>query len=113
MGAVLGLWLGACGTDDGRPPAWEPEVGDDGDGEGETSTGAGEEGSTGGGPIDPDEGDDTTGGSACVPGQVSDCLCVDGSAGQQTCLPDGSAFGACECGDEGSSGAQQGDRRRC
>lgn len=107
MVATLGLWLGACGTDDGRPPAWDPEVVDDGDGG--TSTGAGEEGSTGGdGPVDPDEGDGTTGGTACVPDQVSDCLCVDGSTGQQTCLPDGSGFGACECAGEGSSGDESG-----
>lgn len=97
MGAVLGLLLGACGSDDGTPPAWDPELGDAG--EGETSTAAAEDGTTGGGPGNPGEGDDTTGGTACIPGQVIDCDCPDGAAGEQICTPDGGAFGPCECDD--------------
>lgn len=102
--AVLGLWLGACGSDDGRPPAWDPEVGG-----GETSTGAGEESTSGDGPVDPGEGDGSTGGgTACIPGQVRDCLCVDGSTAEQSCSPDGSGYGACECDDPGSTGDDSG-----
>jgi hypothetical protein len=101
MGVVLGLWLGACGTDDERPPAWDPEIGDAG--EGETSAGAAEEGSSGG----PGEGDGSTG-AACIPGQVVDCLCPDGTPGEQTCTPDGSGFGPCGCADAGSTGDDSG-----
>ena len=102
MGAALGLWLGGCGTDGERPPAWDPEVADDG--EPGTSTGAGEDEGSSAGPVDPGEGDDSTGGTACIPDEVRECLCVDGSAGQETCAPDGSAYGACECGEAGSTG---------
>ncbi len=101
MVVALGLWLGACGSDDGRPPAWDPELADDG--EGGTSTGAGEQASSSAGPVDPGEGDDTSGGTACIPGQQSACSCLDGSPGQQTCLPDGSGHGACECDDDSTS----------
>jgi Peptidase M15 len=104
-GVVLGLWLGACGSDDERPPAWDPELDDDGDGEASTSTG---EGTTGGGPVDPGEGDGSTGGTACMPGQVIDCDCPDGGAGQQVCTPDGAGFGVCECDDAGSTGDESG-----
>ena len=106
MGAVLGLWLGACGPDDRPPAAWDPEVGDAG--EGEASSGAAEESSTGAGPVDPGEGDGSTGGTACIPGQVIDCNCPDGTAGQQLCTPDGSGFGPCECDDPGSTGDDSG-----
>jgi hypothetical protein len=106
MGAVLGLWLAACGTDDGRPPAWDPEVGDAG--EGDASTGAGEESTTGESPGDSGEDDGSTGGSACIPGQVIDCVCPDATPGQETCTPDGSGFGPCECDDPGSTGDDSG-----
>lgn len=104
---MLGLWLGACGSDGERPPAWDPEIGDAS--EGETSTGAGEEDTAADGPADPGESDGSTGGGmACIPGQVRDCLCVDGSTAEQSCMPDGAGFGECECDDAGSSGDDSG-----
>lgn len=33
---------------------------------------------------------------ACVPGETQACECEDGFVGEQTCMPDGSGFGACE-----------------
>lgn len=103
---MLGLWLGACGSDDGRPPAWDPMVDDAG--EGGSSTGAGDAGSSGA-PVDPGDGDGSTGGgTTCFPGQVRDCLCVDGSTAQETCAPDGSGYGACECDEPGTTGDDSG-----
>jgi hypothetical protein len=98
--AMLVLWLGGCGSDGDRPPAWDPELDDAG-----ASTGAGEgEGSTtDAGPVDPSEGDGTTAGTVCIPGQVIDCDCLDGGTGEQVCAPDGSAFGPCECEDAGTT----------
>ncbi|MCX4246126.1 hypothetical protein [Paraliomyxa miuraensis] len=52
-----------------------------------------------------DTGPATDTGTACMAGQTQDCACADDSIGTQTCLPDGSGFGGCECGavDTGSS----------
>jgi len=103
---VLGLWLGACGTDDERPPAWDPEIGDAG--EGDASTAAAEDGSSGSGPVDPGDDSGTTGGTACAPNQQQECHCADGTEGYQTCAPDGSAYGPCECSDPGSTSDDSG-----
>lgn len=105
VGVVLGLWLGACGSDGERPPAWDPELGDDDDGGASTSAG---EGTTAQDPTDPSEGDGSTGGTACIPGQVSDCDCPDGTTGEQTCTPDGAGFGSCVCDDPGSTSDDSG-----
>lgn len=35
---------------------------------------------------------------ACVPGSTQQCVGAGACAGGQTCLPDGSGFGACDCG---------------
>jgi hypothetical protein len=35
---------------------------------------------------------------ACVPGATQACVGVGACSGGQACLPDGSAFGPCECG---------------
>lgn len=101
IGVALGLWLGACGSDDDRPPAWDPELGDD---DAAASTGAGEDSTTADEPGDPGEGDDSTGGPACIPGEINACLCPDGTPGQQTCTPDGAGFGPCECDDGDATG---------
>ncbi len=58
------------------------------------------------------EGDDgaaaegTSSGSAgvCTPGDEISCACTDGSMSTQTCEPDGSSYGECECGNADSSG---------
>jgi hypothetical protein len=39
---------------------------------------------------------------ACVPGASSPCTGPAGCAGGQACLADGSGFGPCDCGAEGS-----------
>ncbi len=56
-------------------------------------TGAGSSSTTGsdGGPV------------ACVPGELSPCVCPTG-AGNQECNAEGTAFGACECIGSGSTG---------
>lgn len=40
---------------------------------------------------------------ACVPGASVSCVGAAGCAGGQVCLPDGSAFGACDCGTSSKS----------
>jgi hypothetical protein len=102
IGAALGLWLGACGSDGERPSAWDPEGGDGGTA---ASTDAGQEGTTAG---DAGEGDGSTDGSACMPGQARDCTCLDGTAGEQACTPSGSGFGPCECDDAATTADETG-----
>ena len=38
-----------------------------------------------------------TGGPACMPGEIQECTCTDGSMSDQICLADGSGFSACDC----------------
>lgn len=90
------LLAAACGTDDERPPAWNPGLGDTTDAIG-----------TGGGTTTDEPGADTTDGEtadpACVPGEVSPCACPDGlSVGERVCEDDGLGFGPCECDDPGT-----------
>ena len=52
--------------------------------------------------------DPATGGEQpppCVVGQTQACDCPDGSVSAQSCLPDGTARGACECNGAGEGGA--------
>lgn len=35
--------------------------------------------------------------TACVPGETQGCVCGTGASGAQTCVADGSGFGACSC----------------
>ncbi|MCU0681269.1 MAG: DUF3105 domain-containing protein [Polyangiaceae bacterium] len=53
----------------------------------------GDDDDQGGGPA----GSAGSGGGVCVGGQIAPCACPDGASGVQTCLPDGTAFGACAC----------------
>ena len=47
--------------------------------------------------------------SECTPGQVVSCPCPGGSTGVQTCLADGSGYGACEgCGGTGAAAGSGG-----
>lgn len=54
-------------------------------------------------PSDPNVPIDTSSGATdteglCVPGELRDCMCTDGSGtGKQACTSDGSGFGVCEC----------------
>ncbi len=49
------------------------------------------------------------GGSACTPGQTSQCACPGGQLGVQTCLAD-STYGSCQCGAGGDGGTPQADQ---
>lgn len=58
-------------------------------------------------PGDADEGtsaaaDTTAGAMPCMLGDLRACTCPDGSASTRACLPDGSDFGACDCGGAGT-----------
>jgi hypothetical protein len=41
---------------------------------------------------------------ACVPGEVSECPCLGGESGVQTCASDGASLGPCECSVNGVGG---------
>ena len=43
---------------------------------------------------------DDDGDTPCVAGQSIACACPDGSMSAQTCMPDGSGYGECACGDD-------------
>lgn len=49
-------------------------------------------------------------GMACMPGEVVDCACTDGSSSTQVCEDDGSGYGACACdgGETSDSGESSG-----
>jgi hypothetical protein len=72
-----------------------------------SSSSSGQGGTGSGGQGGASTGADGSGsGPLCVPGQQIACACPDGAKGAQACLPDGSAFGACEgCGATGGGGA--------
>ena len=90
-GVALASLLGACGSDDGGPPAWDPQLG----GTSEASTGAGDEAPASDGPttVDPDGG--SGGPGTCMPGSTVDCTCPDGAAGHNVCTPSGDAYFPC------------------
>ncbi|MCA9704871.1 MAG: DUF882 domain-containing protein [Myxococcales bacterium] len=94
---VLAGSVGACSSADERPPAWNPELSDDG-----TTTEDAGDGSTGRPPGD--GGDDTTAGDdGCTPGEVIGCACPEGGLGEQTCDIGGQGFGPCACDDGGTT----------
>lgn len=103
-GVALASLLGACGSDDGGPPAWDPQVG----GTSEASTGTGDEAPASDGPntVDPDGG--SGGPGTCTPGSTIDCTCPDGAAGFNECTPSGDAYFPCDCDDAGSTGEEPG-----
>jgi hypothetical protein len=45
---------------------------------------------------------------ACGPGDTRACVGAGACAGGQTCRPDGTGFGPCDCGSSGSSGVEAG-----
>ncbi len=57
------------------------------------AAGAADEGSTTGGSDEDSSGDQL----ACAPGEVIECGCPTGEAGEQECLSDGSGFEPCAC----------------
>lgn len=44
---------------------------------------------------------------ACTPGVTRSCACIDGRAGVQSCIGDGSGFGSCECAAPMTDGGAQ------
>lgn len=96
----LAMTLAACGSDDDGPPAWNPEVGGTSEPAGTTAF----DGSTSDPGTDDGMADGTTGGATeCTPGEVTDCVCPDGTDGDQICDDDGLGFGACMCDDDSGS----------
>ena len=51
----------------------------------------------------PEDASGSAGSEVCVPNHQIDCACPGGSQGTQTCLSDGSGYGACGCGPSGAA----------